>query len=48
MPCPICTGALISKAAASTAAALGVAKRVKDSKKLKSKSKGKQLKKKNP
>ena len=44
MPCPICTGALISKAAASTAAALGVAKRVKDSKKPK----GKQLKKKNP
>lgn len=44
MPCPICTGALISKAAASTAAVLGVAKRVKDSKK----SKGKKLKKKNP
>lgn len=32
MPCPICTGALISKAAVSTAAALGTAKHLKNKK----------------
>ena len=33
MPCPICTGALISKAAASTAAVLTAAKQVKKTRK---------------
>lgn len=33
MPCPICTGALVSKAAASVAAVVGAAKQVKKTKK---------------
>jgi hypothetical protein len=40
MPCPICTGALVSKAAASVAAVVGAAKQVKKTRK-KPKSKNK-------
>jgi predicted transporter len=45
MPCPICTGALISTVAQS-AAAVSLAKHVKDRTMKKPKSKSKQLKKK--
>lgn len=45
MPCPICTGALISTVAQS-AAAVSLAKHVKDRTSKKPKSKSKQLKKK--